>query len=40
MAVAVTLPAEGTNVQSSIPVPLFTLPAGSDWDVTRDGNGF
>ena len=40
MAVAVTLPAEGTNVQPGIPVPLFTLPAGSNWDVTPDGQRF
>jgi Tol biopolymer transport system component len=40
MAVAVTLPAEGTNVQPGIPVPLFTLPAGSSYDVTADSQRF
>jgi len=40
MAVAVTLPAEGTKFQPGIPVPLFTLPAGATYDVTRDGQRF
>jgi hypothetical protein len=37
MSVAVRLPAQGTNVQPGVPIPLFTLPAGADWDVTPDG---
>jgi Tol biopolymer transport system component len=40
MTVAVTLPAEGTNVQPGVPVPLFTLPADSSYDVTPDGQRF
>jgi Tol biopolymer transport system component len=39
MAVAVTLPSEGTNVQLGVPLPLFTPPA-SVWDITRDGQRF
>jgi hypothetical protein len=40
MAVAVTLPAEGANVQPGTPVPLFTMPAGSPYAVTPDGQRF
>jgi serine/threonine protein kinase len=40
MAVSVTLPEEGANVEVGVPVSLFTMPAGAQYTVTPDGQRF
>ena len=40
MSVAITLPTSGANVQTGIPVLLFTLPSGSDYSATPGGQRF